>query len=65
MINIIQNEQQQQTCILVSWQPGKILLYCMKMKHPTPHHELDLDAPASQGWRTAVLLQNIKLKYTY
>jgi len=37
----------------------------MKMKHPTPHHELDLDAPASQGWRTAVLLQNIKLKYTY
>jgi len=35
------------------------------MKHPTPHHELDLDAPASQGRHTAVLLQNIELKFTY
>ena len=31
------------------------MLYCMKMKHPTPHHKLDLDAPANNqltviGW---------------
>jgi len=26
---------------------------------PTPHHELNLDAPASQGRRTTVLLQKI------
>jgi len=37
----------------------------MKMNHPTQDHELDLHAPASQGRCTAVLLQNIMLKFAY
>jgi len=35
------------------------------MKHTTPHHKLNLDVPASQSRNTAVLFQNIELKFAY